>query len=254
MRGYIVFTKKELLEQLRTFKGLMLLSVYFLLGMMNPVLAKLTPDIIASMPMEGMQIVIPEPTVMDAYVQFFKNFPLFGILVLLLIFGGTLSNELVRGTMVNILAKGLPRSAVILSKYTAAVLLWTLGYVLAAITTYGYTAYLFHEANVSNLLFSLFCLWMFGCLILALIFLSSTVTSGSFGGLILTAISIVIMMMLDIMPITHRYNPIALASDNTALLTGAQEVDQLIITVIITGILTVSCLAASIFLFAKKKL
>lgn len=254
MRGYIAFTKKELLEQLRTFKWLIILSVFFLFGMMSPVLAKLMPDILSGMEMNGIAIVIPEPTVMDAYGQFFKNFTQMGILILLLVFGGTLSNEMVRGTLVNMLAKGLLRPAVILSKYTAAVLLWTLGFLLAVLTAYGYTAYLFKDANVNHLLFSVFCLWLFGCFILAMILLSSTIASGNFGGLILTAISIVAMLMLDILPKTHRYNPITLASDNTALLTGAQEVDKLVITVIITGILTVSCLAASIFLFGKKKL
>ncbi|HWT74252.1 MAG TPA: ABC transporter permease [Mobilitalea sp.] len=254
MKGYYAFTKKELLEQLRTFKWLIILSVFFLFGMMSPVLAKLMPDILSGMEVEGMKIVIPDPTAMDAYGQFFKNFTQMGILVVLLVFGGTLSNELVRGTLVNILAKGMPRPVVILSKYTAAVLLWTVGYLLAAATTFGYTAYLFKDALVSNLVFSMFCLWLFGIFVLALVFLSSTIASGNFGGLVLSAVALILMLMIGVIPNTEKYNPVTLASVNVALLSGTKEVKDLIATVIITCLLTVGCMIGSIVLFGKKKL
>lgn len=254
MRGYYAFVKKELLEQLRTFKWLIVLSVFFLFGMMSPVMAKLLPDIMSGMEIEGMVIVMPEPTQMDAYGQFFKNFTQMGILIVLLVFGGTLSSELVKGTLVNILAKGLPRTTVILSKYTAAVLLWTIGYLLAGLTAYGYTEYLFQDSKVDNLLFAMFCLWLFGVFILALIMLSSTMAPGNFGGLVLSAVAIVAMLMMDIVPKTHPYNPITLASENVALLSGATELKELYATMIITVILTLGCLSGAVLLFGKKKL
>lgn len=254
MKGFYAFTKKELLEQLRTFKWLILLSVCFLFGMMSPLTAKLLPDLLKGMKIEGMEIVIPEPTIMDAYGQFFKNFTQMGILAVLLVFGGSLSNELVKGTLVNILAKGLPRPTVILSKYFAAVILWTVGFLLGAVTAYGYTAYLFENAWADNLIFSMFCLWLFGCFVLALIFLSSTLASGYFGGLVLSAAALVVMLMIGVLPDTEKYNPITLASKNTALLSGAQDVGSMMITVLITCILTAASLAVAILLFGKKKL
>ncbi len=255
MRGFYAFTKKEIMEQIRTYKLLILFAVFFLFGMMSPLMAKMLPDILAGMDMKGMEITFAEATVFDAYGQFFKNFTQMGMLVVLLVFGGVLSNELVRGTLVNILAKGLPRHTVILSKYTASVLLWTIGYLLAAVTNYGYTVYLFEDSSVENLIFSLFCLWLFGCFILALIFLSSTVASGNFGGLVLSAIALVIMLMMGgIFPNTEKYNPITLASKNIALLNGTQSVADLIITIVITCILILACITCSIILFRKKRL
>lgn len=254
MKGFYAFTKKELLEQMRTYKWLIILSICFIFGMMSPLLAKLMPDLLKGMKIEGMEIIIPEPTVMDAYGQFFKNFTQMGILAVLLVFGGSLSNELVKGTLVNILAKGLPRHTVILSKYFAAVLLWTVGLLLAAVTAYGYTFYLFNNAWLDNLVFSMFCLWLFGCFVLALIFLSSTLAAGSFGGLILSAAALVVMLIIDILPNSEKYNPITLASKNVALLNGAQDVEGMLVTVLVAGILTVASIAVSILLFAKKKL
>ncbi len=254
MRGFVVFTKKELVEGLRTYRFLILIAVFFLFGMMSPLLAKLMPDIFAGMELQGVQIILPEPTVLDAYGQFFKNLTQMGILVLLLVFGGMLSNELAKGTLVNVLAKGLPRNTVILSKFMAAVLLWTLAYGMAAVVNYGYTEYLFSDTSVSNLGFSIFCLWLFGCFILALILLSSTIAPGNFGGLILSASSIVIMLLINIFPNLTNYNPITLASKNVALLSGEAVVEDLMLTVLITCVLLVSSILLSIIIFNRKKL
>lgn len=254
MRGFYAFTKKEFLEQLRTYKLLIIVSVYFLFGMISPLTAKLLPEILSGMKIEGMVITISETTVLDAYTQFFKNFTQMGILILLLVFGGTVSNELGRGTLINILAKGLPRCTVILSKYIAAILLWTTGYLVAGITNYGYTEYLFENTKVDHLIFSMFCLWLFGCFVLALIFLSSTIASGNFGGLILSAAALAIMLMIEIFPGTEKFNPITLASVNVALLSGAKAAGDLMITVLITVLLTITCVVLSISIFQKKKL
>lgn len=254
MKGYLAFTKKEFTEQFRTFKWLIVFSVFFIFGMMSPLLAKLIPEIFEGMKMNGMEFVIPEPTVMDAYGQFFKNFTQMGIFVILLVFGGTISNELTKGTLINVLAKGLPRHTIILSKYTAAVTLWTAGYLLAVATTYGYTIYLFEKVAVKNLAFSLFCLWLFGCFILSLIMLSSTIAAGNFGGLILSGVALFVMLMLNIFPKAEKFNPITLASKNMALLAGEQQVSSLMITVWVTCVLTIVCLIISMVLFSKKKL
>ncbi len=254
MRGFLAFIKKEMLEQTRTFRLWILLAVAVLFGMMSPIMAKLMPEILFSVNMEGMVLQIPQPTVYDAYTQFFKNFTQMGILVILLIFGGTLSNELSRGTLVNILAKGLPRRTVLLSKYVTAVILWTLAYALAFVTDYGYTLYLFPEADVKHLFFSLFCLWLFVCFVISLIMLSSTIAPGSFGGLILSAVSLVVMLMISMIPKAEKYNPITLASVNVALLKGTKPIGELTLTISITTILILICLTGAILIFEKKKL
>ncbi len=254
MREYIAFVKKEILEQLRTYKMLILISVFFLLGMMSPLIAKIMPDILSGMKIEGMTIQIPDPTKIDAYSQFFKNFNQMGLLVLLLVFGGILSNELIKGTLVNVLAKGLSRATVILSKFTSAVILWTVGYVIAVLTTYGYTYYLFGNATEPNLIFSLFCLWMFGCFLISIILLSGTLTSGTFGGLIVTAVILVILLMISIVPNAWKYNPMTLASKNLDLLKETVKVSEFYPVLIITAVLTIASLYIAISLFRRKKM
>ncbi len=248
------FIRKEFMEQFRTGKALILLAVFFLFGMMSPLLAKLMPEILGSMEMQGIKIVLPEPTATDAYAQFFKNFTQMGILILLLVFGQTLSNELTRGTLINILAKGLPRHSVLLSKYIAAVSLWSFGYAMAAGVNIGYTIYLFRDAKVNQLFLALFCLWLFGCLILVMILLSAVIAPGSFGGLILTAFIIILMLLLGSFPSLDSYNPITLASENMNLINGITNADFLITPILVSLFFTLSSLVAAIIIFNKKRL
>lgn len=254
MKGYIAFTKKEIMEQLRTFRVLIMLSVFFLFGMTSPILAKLTPDIISGMELQGITIIAPPATVMDAFAQFFKNITSTGFVALLLVFGGVLSNELTKGTLINMLAKGLKRRTVILSKYSAALILWTISYILACLINQVYTVYLFDVSGIKNLVISLFCLWLFGTFLLALIMLSSTLTGGNFGGLILTAVVLICLLVLSIFPKIESFNPIYLSSHNRELLDGSLSPHELMLPICITVILIIGCIYTSILLFGKKKL
>jgi ABC-2 type transport system permease protein len=73
MKTFVTFTKKEFLEQWRNYKIIILFAVLLLFGMMSPLLAKLTPELFSQIDMQGINIVIPKPTFLDAYTQFFKN-------------------------------------------------------------------------------------------------------------------------------------------------------------------------------------
>ena len=254
MRSYIAFCKKEVLENLRTHKVLILMIVFLLFGMMSPLTAKLMPEIFKSLALDGIVITIPEPTALDAYAQFFKNTSQMGLLVVLLVFGGMLSTEITKGTLINMVTKGLSRHVVILAKFTVASLLWTLTLLASFITTFGYTAYLFGSGIQPNLVFSIFCLWLFGLFLLASLLFFSSFTSGNFAGLALTAVSLLILLLLDIFPRLHALNPIALASLNTALLSGASQISDLTLPVGVTLGLTVLLLGSSMMVFRRRKL
>ena len=56
MRNYVTFLKKEWLESLRTYKLFVMLASFSILGIMNPLIAKLTPEIIDLAMPEGMEM------------------------------------------------------------------------------------------------------------------------------------------------------------------------------------------------------
>ena len=254
MNGFYAFTKKEFSEQLHSYKALILTAVLFLFGMMSPLLAKMLPDIIGTMNIEGMTLTIPEPTALDAYGQFFKNVGQLGFVALLLIFSGLLSQDVTKGTLVVLLAKGLSRPAVIFSKFASALVIWTVGYALAAATAYGYTVYLFGNGVLPNLVYSLFCLWFFGVFILALLMCASTLTSGSYGGLLLTTGTLIVLLVLGYFPAMGEWNPVTLASTNMALINGTAAPSAMAVPVCVSLGYIAALLATSVLVFRKKKL
>lgn len=254
MNGFIAFSKKEFTEQFRSYKSIILIAVLFLLGMMSPLLAKMMPDILSGMAIDGITLTIPAATSLDAYSQFFKNVGQMGFIILLLIFSGLLSQDVTKGTLIVLLAKGLSRRTVILSKFTVALILWTVAYVLSAVTAFGYTVYLFGSADLPNLFYALFCLWFFGVFILALLICASTLTSGNFGGLILSAGALLILLILNSFPAVRPWNPVTLASSGIALLSNTVLKDEITKVVWVSLAFSAALLTLSVAVFQKKKL
>jgi ABC-2 type transport system permease protein len=161
MRNYLVFLKKEVLEYAKTYKLLIMLMVFAVFGITNPLMAKLLPEILGSLMTDGIIMALPEATAYDAWTQFFKNATQMGLIVMVILFSGILSSELSTGTLINMLTKGLSRTAVILSKYTCMVLVWTISIALCFGLTYGYTVYLSQQAKQQICYFPRFA---YGCL------------------------------------------------------------------------------------------
>ena len=254
MRGYIAFVKKEFMESVRTYKLLILLIVFLIFGFMSPLFAKLTPQIIASMATEGITMTVPEPSAMDSYAQFFKNCGQMGLLVMVLVFGGMLTGEYTKGTLINVLTKGLSRKAVIFAKFTWSSILWTLALLLSSVTTYGYTLYFFPGDKVYHLLQSVVCLWIFGVFLIAVILFASTLVKSSYACLLMTAIIVAVLFTINIAPVIKHYNPVLLISDNMAMLMPEYDLIVALKAVIITIAATVGLLMAAVVLFDRKKL
>ena len=254
MNDYLVFLKKELIEYARTYKLLILLIVFIIFGITNPLIAKLTPELLASFMPEGMLVAIPEPTALDSWAQFFKNTQQMGIIVLVLVFSGVLSNELSRGTLINLLTKGLSREAVIIGKFLAMLSVWSLSVLLSSLLTLVYTIYLFPGDQVQNLVLAVFCMWLFGAFLLAVLLGSATLVSGNYGSLLLTGLTVVVLLILNIIPGATRFNPISLATRNMELVSNTTEASALFAAIGVTGLAILGLITLTVYVFRRKRL
>lgn len=252
MKGFAAFAQKELLELLRSFRMPILLAVLLLFGMMSPLFAKLTPELLKSLSGSGVTVTLPPVVMADAWAQFFKNVGQMGLIVLLLLFGTSLPQEISRGTLLIPLSKGLSRGAVVLAKYGAALACWTAGYALAALVCCGYTQMLFGRFAPPRLVPALVCLWLFGAFLLALLELFGTAVPGSFGGLLLTALAAGVLLALDAFPRLRGWNPATLATRSPALLANA--VPELGSAAWAAAGSILACLGLGVLLFRKRTL
>jgi ABC-2 type transport system permease protein len=254
MRSFIAFVKKEFSEGLRTYKIFILAMVYLLFGFMNPIVAKVTPDLLKTLMPEGITINMPDPSAIDSWAQFFKNISQMGLLVLVIIFSGLVANEFDKGTLVNLLTKGLSRSTVILAKFSSAVVVWTFCYGLCFVVTDVYTAYFWSMAGISNLFLSVFGLWLFGILLIALIIFGGVLFKTVYGSMLLTGGVVVLMMVINIAPKLQKFNPATISSSNVALLTTqTTNADFISASLVCCGAIIVLVIA-SIFVLDRKQI
>ncbi|MCL2088523.1 MAG: ABC transporter permease [Oscillospiraceae bacterium] len=255
MKAFIAFTKKEFTESLRTYRLVILAAVFLMLGVMSPLIAKIFPELFSGVDMGGgLTIIMPEPTVMDSWIQFFSNVGQMGMLALIISFSGIMANELSRGTLINLLTKGMKRHTVILSKFLSASTLWTASYLLCLAVCYAYTEYYWPGGVLHNAFFAFLAPWLFGEFLIALLILGG-VLFGSYTGSLLSCFGVIVsMLILNIFPAAQKYNPIVLAGDTLQLLNAQKELPDFIPAAILCAASVVLLLALSVVAFNKKRI
>jgi len=138
--------RKEMLQQWRTRRVLIVAAVFILFGMGSPMIAYFTPQMLKAIPgAEQFSSLVPTPTAADAMQQYVKNLTQFGFILALLLGMGAVAGEKERGTASLVLSKPMTRSAFIASKLLAQVVVYILGFLLALVGAYYYTLLLFGD-------------------------------------------------------------------------------------------------------------
>jgi ABC-2 type transport system permease protein len=237
---------KELLEQRRTGKLIIFLVVFFIVGTISPLLARYTPDLLRTVPNIPPEYanLIPTPTLKDAIDQYAKNTSQFGVLLVIILSMNLITQEKERGTAAMLFNKPIKRSAVVLSKWTAAMLTVTISVIVSSFFCAVYTIVLFGVPPIGRfLIFNLFLL-LFLAVYLSVALMASALArtqgmaaAGAFGGL-------TVMLVLSSLPRIGDYSPAGLLGWASSLIGGSATTDwpALAISVaIVVACLVISC-------------
>jgi ABC-2 type transport system permease protein len=175
MSRYGFLLVKEMQEQLRTMRLLVVLAVFGAFGILSPVLAKTMPDVIKAFG-GHIQITLPTPTTRDAMEQLVKNVGQMGALIAILVSMGAVATEKERGTAGFLLTKPVGRDAFLLGKVASIAILLGAGATLAGLLAAVYTAVLFEPLPVAGTLASIALLWLSLAVYAAATFLASVVS------------------------------------------------------------------------------
>ncbi|MEN6595245.1 MAG: ABC transporter permease [Clostridiaceae bacterium] len=256
MRQFITLIKKEFTELFRTGKAAVLLIVFVIFGIMNPALAKLTPWMLNlmsdSLAEAGVTIGSITVDAMTAWTQYFKNLFMEYVLVLAL-FCGTLTNECQSGTLVNLLAKGLPRWKVIAAKFFTMLVCWSVCYYLTFGITFGYSAYFWDNSIAQHLGLAAFCSYLLGVWLLALVMLFSAFFRSGMYVLLASGAVYGVSYALGALPALAPYLPARL-DGAFGLLAGAMSPGDFSAALIVAAALSVLAVCISIAGFQKKQL
>ncbi|WP_125768952.1 ABC transporter permease [Lapidilactobacillus wuchangensis] len=209
----LILFKKELRETWRTWKLPIMLIVFVIFGIMNPLMAKLTPEILKMSNLAG-KLSLPAPTSLDSWTQFYKNISQIGIYLFMMIFAGIVNHEVSQHTLVNLVTKGLSRNAVIWSKWLILLGQWLSLNSLSFLVTWGYTAFYFPDNHSPHPVLAFLPLLILGCFIAGVIVFASTITRSNYQSLLIEIFMMIVLYLINLFKQTVHYNPLSLMSKN----------------------------------------
>lgn len=253
MSGYFTFVKKEFMENNRNYRLLLMLGMFFIFGVMNPLSAKFMPQLIELLS-PNMKIDLAAPVALDSWEQFYKNVSSLGISLVVILFSSCLSNEYTKGTLTIMLTKGLSRPAVVLSKFSAAALITSICFWMCFGITYGYTVYLWPESVLTHTFFAAFALWLNAMMYLCILILGCVLFRQAFPSILFLLGVTVPISLLGMSDKFGTYSPSYLASKNLDLLSGSATISEFAPSIIITLVVSGVLLVLSVVVFDKKQL
>jgi len=221
MNFAIVF-RKELQEQWRTYRFLIVAAVFAAFGLASPLLAKFTPEMLKLIPGLPPEILsaIPAPTLADAISQYVKNMGQFGILLALLVTMGVVVQEKERGTAAFFLTRPVSRETFLLAKFAALSVTFTISLALAALGCWYYSLVLFKALPwgpflaLNGLMLVVFLVYM------ALALLASTIARSNGMAVGLAFVALILIGGLGAVPTIGEYFPGRLFSWGATLMLG----------------------------------
>lgn len=253
MRCFIAFLKKEMKENMRNYRFFIMLVIFSIFGMMSPLFAKFTPELVKSF-VPNLTEAFKTPVQLDSWMQFYKNVSQLGLSLTIILFSSCLSGEYAKGTLTIMLTKGLPRPAVILAKFTASAIILTISFWLAFGITYGYTAYLWPTPSVPHVFFAAFALWLEGLLYLCVLMLGCVLFRQAFTSIIFLLAVTAAFGLSGQIKLTAPYSPSVLITKNVDLLSGIVSVSEFIVPIILSVVISGALLCISIAVYNRKQL
>ena len=216
--------------------------IFLFLGILGPVTAKISPEILKSFLGEELAKGLQEPTFIDSWAQFFKNVTQLGFIFIVIIFSNYIVNEFSKKTLVNLVAKGLPRFQIVISKMFFASILWTVSFIIYCLIFNLYTNYIFKE-NVEILLAikASIPIWIFGLFLIILECFAGFVFRNTAG-----ALSTVVIIA--------KFLPMFLISDNINFIKKSMSFVDYKYSITTTILLTILMIFTSIFVLNRKEI
>jgi ABC-2 type transport system permease protein len=207
--SFFVLFKKEFRGQLRTYRLLIVVAVFFVFGLGTPLMLKYLHELV---PAENVAISIPEFTTADVVESFISSLGQLGLIAAILVAMGSVATERESGTAAMTLSKPVGCGSFILAKLAALAVTFGIAIAVGAVGCYLYTVVLFGNPGgfdffIANLLGALFLLFCLAVTVMYSSFVKSPIAAGGLSLVTLAAIAGTAGL-----PVMKDYSPGALLS------------------------------------------
>lgn len=254
MNNIFVLVRKDLLEQWRTKKILILVIVFLFVAMASPIIAKLLPELLKNVSVPGMTIKLPDSTYVDSLDQFIKNTSQIALLVLVFAVAGAISDEKSNKTLEMLLTKPITRTKYIISKFISYFVSISAIFIAASLIFYFYTVSTFAPFNFSHFALMAGNVLSYILMIAAITILASTIASST-----LTAVGIGFVgyiffgVIFNLIDGIKQYSPNLIFSNYQTVVSRGWNSD-LNGPIILTLALIIFSVALAIILFRRQEI
>lgn len=245
--------KKEIKEQIRTYKAFIMIIIFVFLGILSPFSARYMNEIFSLI--GGDMITINfDPSINEVFTQLNKNLLQFGIIIFVLLNYDMLTFEIEKEYLVIPKSKGLSLIKLAIAKNCVIFVTFMFAITLSFISCAIYTQLLFSQFEI-DIYVELWMLYMLvGLFMLSLITLANTLVKTRWATLlILIALLVVNYILYIISPLDITY-PFALFTINVDVILSGQKsiLEMYNYPQLITYIIVIYVI--SILILKKKKL
>lgn len=247
--------KKEFLEIFSTYRWWVIPVVFLFFAFSAPASVKFLPELLkGQLEAQNIKITFPEPGPVEALVEYLNNLGQMGMLAVILLSMGIVSEERSKGILSQILVKPVSRASIVLSKFLAHGSYLAASLLVSAGACYLYTYVIFGRSDISRfttsvLLFMLYILLVFSITLFFSSITRSQIAAGGFALLAFFVLSILPALGMSL----SKYSPGALYSYAVNIL-KSKPYDDLTPVVLVTVILISLFLAAAIAIFNKQEI
>ena len=256
MKDFLTFLHKEIIELIRTGKGLILLGVFVLLGMMNPFIAKLTSYVMKKMSKSlseaGIITKMTKVTALDSWVQFYKNLPV-ALIIVVIAMSSLFAHEYEKGTLIPFVTKGVSKLSIFMAKEIIAFLTWTIGYWTCWLVTYFYNEYYWNNSSVTDLMLPAVCWFIFGLWVICIEMMCLATTSSSNVGLIVLIVFVVVIYFCGTFEKIKDYVPTYLTG-GVSYVNAQKQLSDMNHVFVVSGISAMLFMIAGVEIFKNKRL
>jgi ABC-2 type transport system permease protein len=249
MRGLGVFLLKELREVTRTWRLWVLPSILVVVGVIGPISALLAPALVESLAgsQPGVVIEIPEPTTVDAYLEFVGDLTQIVLIAVVIASAGMIAGEVRSGTAVLVLTKPLSRQAMVVAKVVSNSAIVAFSTALGATVCWALTNVVFDDSLAAEFARAVGVWLALALLFVALMALFSVVLRSQAGAAGAGLAAYLLLAIASGWGPAREFTPAGLVVAGNPLLTGGEVELLWPLLGAAAGVLALTALAAAVF-------
>ncbi len=250
----LALIKKEFLEALRNYKLIIVPVVFILLAALQPVTFYYLPEIMKLATFsEGAIIQIPIPTAEETIYSIYGQLAQVGLIIIILISMGTISNEIRNGVAETILVKPIKRSSYLLAKWILYFSITIFSFILGLLVGKYYTTAMIGESAWLPIIHSSAVIILYLLLFVSINLLLSTLLKSSIAAGGITILLTIIFSLIASFSLKFWFLPSYLLTVSQAKLLG-QSLANTGLSIASTILLIVLSFITSVYLLKRKQL